>query len=131
MALCYSRDGAARPLQVLEQFLREVREKIFNPDDTGSGRLRMTQILGSDLHKTATENVIDIFELFHRCNLLLRMLRKQTEMKWLITSKKFQSVTMQQQAAIKRVTSTRRSGRKCPTRTSRRQMEPTCTNMQS
>ena len=55
MALCYSRDGAARPLQVLEQFLREVREKIFNPDDTGSGRLRMTQSLGSDLHKTATE----------------------------------------------------------------------------
>ena len=64
MALCYSRDGAARPLRVLEQFLREVREKIVNPDDTRSGRLRKTQSSGSDLHKTATENVIDILKFF-------------------------------------------------------------------
>ena len=64
MALCYSRDGAARPLRVLEQFLREVREKIVNPDDTRSGRLRMTQSSGSDLHKTATENVFDILKFF-------------------------------------------------------------------
>ena len=108
MALCYSRDGAARPLRVLEQFLREVREKIFNMDDTRSGRLRMTQSSGSDLHKTATENVIDIFEVFHRCNPLLKCW--ESRWKWLITSKKSQPVTMQRQAVIRRVTSTRRSG---------------------
>ena len=63
MALCYSRDGAARPLRVLEQILKEVREKVFNPDDTRSGRLRVAQSLGSDLHQTATDNVIDSFEV--------------------------------------------------------------------
>ena len=63
MALCYSRDGAARPLRVLEQILREVREKVFNPDDTRSGRLRVVQSLGSDMLQAASENVIDSFEV--------------------------------------------------------------------
>ena len=40
-----------------------MREKVFNPDDTRSGRLRIAQSLGSDLHQNATENVIDSFEV--------------------------------------------------------------------
>ena len=40
MALVYSRDGASRPLRVLESMLKEIREKVFNPNDTRSGRLR-------------------------------------------------------------------------------------------
>ena len=39
MALVYSRDGASRPLRVLECMLKEIREKVFNPNDTRSGRL--------------------------------------------------------------------------------------------
>ena len=40
MALVYSRDGASRPLRVLESMLKEIRDKVFNPNDTRSGRLR-------------------------------------------------------------------------------------------
>ena len=39
MALVYSRDGASRPLRVLECMLKEIRDKLFNPNDTRSGRL--------------------------------------------------------------------------------------------
>lgn len=39
MALVYSRDGASRPLRVLECMLKEIRDKRFNPNDTRSGRL--------------------------------------------------------------------------------------------
>ena len=39
MALVYSRDGASRPLRVLECMLKEIRKKRFNPNDTRSGRL--------------------------------------------------------------------------------------------
>lgn len=39
MALTYSRDGASRPLIVLIKLLKEIRDKIFQPDVTRSGRL--------------------------------------------------------------------------------------------
>ena len=39
MALVYSRDGASRPLRVLESGLKEIRLKAFDPNDTRSGRL--------------------------------------------------------------------------------------------
>ena len=39
-ALTYSRDSAARPLALLENMLREIREGIFEPDATRSGRLK-------------------------------------------------------------------------------------------
>eukprot|EP00435_Cladocopium_sp_Y103_P063051 s1132_g24.t1 len=40
MALTYSRDSAARPLAVLSHVLREIREGLFEPDNTRSGRLK-------------------------------------------------------------------------------------------
>ena len=40
IALVYSRDAAARPLAILAQVLREIREGIFEPDNTRSGRLK-------------------------------------------------------------------------------------------
>jgi hypothetical protein len=39
MGLTYSRDGMARPLQILNTMLSEIREKTFRPDHTRSGRL--------------------------------------------------------------------------------------------
>lgn len=39
MALVYSRDGASRPLRVFCHVLMEIRQNIFNPNDTRSGRL--------------------------------------------------------------------------------------------
>ena len=39
MALMYSRDGASRPLRVLDGLLKEIRNRHFNPNDTRSGRL--------------------------------------------------------------------------------------------
>lgn len=38
MALRYSRDGASRPLRILEECLKAIREKRFMPDETRSGR---------------------------------------------------------------------------------------------
>ena len=40
MAMTYSRDSAARPLALLTRVLREIREGVFEPDNTRSGRLR-------------------------------------------------------------------------------------------
>ena len=40
MAMTYSRDSAARPLAILAQVLSEIREGIFDPDCTRSGRLK-------------------------------------------------------------------------------------------
>ena len=40
MAMTYSRDSAARPLSILAQVLQEIRDGIFNPDNTRSGRLQ-------------------------------------------------------------------------------------------
>ena len=39
MGLTYSRDGMARPLQILEDMLSEIRGGTFRPDETRSGRL--------------------------------------------------------------------------------------------
>ena len=39
MGLTYSRDGMARPLKILEDMLAEIREGVFFPDMTRSGRL--------------------------------------------------------------------------------------------
>ena len=38
MALRYSRDGASRPLRILEQCLQAIRDGRFRPDETRSGR---------------------------------------------------------------------------------------------
>ena len=43
MALRYSRDGASRPLRVLEECIRAVGEKRFFPDETRSGRFVQAQ----------------------------------------------------------------------------------------
>ena len=40
MAMTYSRDSAARPLSILSQVLQEIRDGVFNPDNTRSGRLQ-------------------------------------------------------------------------------------------
>ena len=63
MALCYSRDGAARPLRVLEQILREVREKVFKPDETRSGRLSTDQTVGIDVINEPVVGMNESFEL--------------------------------------------------------------------
>ena len=39
MGLTYSRDGMARPLQILSDMLAEIRKGTFRPDCTRSGRL--------------------------------------------------------------------------------------------
>ena len=39
MGLTYSRDGMARPLQILMNMLEEIRKGLFLPDCTPSGRL--------------------------------------------------------------------------------------------
>ena len=39
MTLTYSRDGASRPLLVLETMLEEIRTNRFNPNAMRSGRL--------------------------------------------------------------------------------------------
>ena len=39
MTLTYSRDGAARPLAVLCAMLHEIRNNVYKPDETRSGRL--------------------------------------------------------------------------------------------
>ena len=39
MGLTYSRDGMARPLQILSDMLNEIRGGTFLPDQTRSGRL--------------------------------------------------------------------------------------------
>ena len=40
MAMTYSRDSAARPLALLSRVLGEIRDGIFEPDNTRSGRLK-------------------------------------------------------------------------------------------
>ncbi|CAE7458003.1 unnamed protein product [Symbiodinium sp. CCMP2592] len=39
MALTYSRDSAAHPLMILERMIKEIRDRVFLPDETRSGRL--------------------------------------------------------------------------------------------
>ena len=65
MALCYSRDGAARPLRVLEQILREVRERTFKPDETRSGRLSTStdHTMATDVINEPDIGTVDGFEL--------------------------------------------------------------------
>ena len=51
--LTYSRDGAARPLAILESLVAEIASGAFKPDSTCSGRLREVQ-------SSNTVNVIKI-----------------------------------------------------------------------
>ena len=54
MALVYSRDAVARPLAVLSHVLKEIREGIFEPDNTRSGRLKPG---AESLDKVGTEPI--------------------------------------------------------------------------
>eukprot|EP00435_Cladocopium_sp_Y103_P010168 s4526_g2.t1 len=40
IALTYSRDGASRPLALLAHVIKEIRDGLFEPDNTRSGRLK-------------------------------------------------------------------------------------------
>ena len=53
MALVYSRDGAARSIQLLQDLMREIREGVFLPDETRGGRLRMTTMPATSLPEAA------------------------------------------------------------------------------
>ena len=63
MALVYSRDGASRPLRVLETLLREIRLKRFDPNDTRSGRLSQLQKLEADEKSETFDDVGKSFEI--------------------------------------------------------------------
>ena len=62
MALVYSRDGASRPLRVLESILKEIRLGAFCPNDTRSGRLRNLQGLGTEVFAVNTADSLGSFE---------------------------------------------------------------------
>ena len=47
MTLTYSRDGAARPLAVLCAMLHEIRNNMYKPDETRSGRLQRDNDISS------------------------------------------------------------------------------------
>jgi hypothetical protein len=68
MALVYSRDGASRPLRVLETLLREIRLKRFDPNDTRSGRLSQLQKLEADAKSEIVEDVGNSFEVVSQAN---------------------------------------------------------------
>jgi hypothetical protein len=63
MALVYSRDGASRPLRVLETLLREIRLKRFDPNDTRSGQLSQLQKLEADEKSETFDDVGKSFEV--------------------------------------------------------------------
>ena len=62
MALVYSRDGASRPLRVLEALLKEIRNKTFNPNDTRSGRLSKLPTFQIDANVSQASDSIGSFE---------------------------------------------------------------------
>ena len=62
MALVYSRDGAFRPLRVLEGMLREIRNKSFNLNDTRSGRLSKLPVFEVDVEVLQFSNSVGSFE---------------------------------------------------------------------
>ena len=68
MALVYSRDGASRPLRVLETLLREIRLKRFDPNDTRSGRLSQLQKLEVDDESEVVGDVGNSFETVSQVN---------------------------------------------------------------
>jgi hypothetical protein len=68
MALVYSRDGASRPLRVLETLLREIRLKRFDPNDTRSGRLSQLQKLEVDDKSEVVGDVGNSFETVSQVN---------------------------------------------------------------
>eukprot|EP00435_Cladocopium_sp_Y103_P006727 s5228_g2.t1 len=68
MALVYSRDGSSRPLRVLESILKEIRTKVFNPNDTRSGRLSNLPDLHSDVQDIPNVESVDSFELVSPVN---------------------------------------------------------------
>ena len=62
MALVYSRDGASRPLRVLESLLKEIRNRQFNPNDTRSGRLSKLPAFEVGADVSQASNSIGSFE---------------------------------------------------------------------
>lgn len=72
MALVYSRDSAARPLALLAHVLDGVNQGIFDPDRTGSGRLKANAI---PLDQVEAFSSIQMFSSFKVLILQLRMLR--------------------------------------------------------
>ena len=62
MGLTYSRDGMARPLQILGDMLCEIREGIFMPDQTRSGRLiqRGAQVVQPSAHDAEVGNTVKV-----------------------------------------------------------------------
>ena len=54
LTLVYSRDAVARPLALLSHVLKEIREGIFEPDNTRSGRLKPG---AESLDKVGTEPI--------------------------------------------------------------------------
>ena len=59
MALRYSRDGASRPLRVLEECIRAVREGRFFPDETRSGRFVQQPEQRHDEGWVSVEHVVE------------------------------------------------------------------------
>ena len=62
MALVHSRDGASRPLRVLELILQEIRQGSFRPNDTRSGRLRSLEGLEVEVKPVETVDSLGSFE---------------------------------------------------------------------
>ena len=62
MGLTYSRDGMARPLQILNDMLQEIRNSVFHPDCTRSGRLVRSNIQseGSLGNQKAQETAVKV-----------------------------------------------------------------------
>ena len=65
VAMTYSRDSAARPLALLQQVLQEIREGIFEPDCTRSGRLKSgAKPLSGEFHGSGVVAGVDL-EMSH------------------------------------------------------------------
>jgi hypothetical protein len=61
VAMTYSRDSAARPLALLQQVLQEIREGVFEPDCTRSGRLKSgAKPLSGEVQSSVVSADIDI-----------------------------------------------------------------------
>ena len=70
MALRYSRDGASRPLRVLEDCLEKIRSGCFRPDETRSGRFVDVATGKTDVpvkEETTGPEVLDVNEPAKEC----------------------------------------------------------------